>query len=72
MFLLKLPVSFLILKGSQKKIIELPPSNHVLNPLENLWSVMKMEIYEGAKQYENKTDLWETVKTGMLKTDLLK
>lgn len=65
-------VSFLILKGSHKKIIELPPLNHVLNPLENLWSVMKMEIYESGKQYGNKTDLCETIKTDMLKIDLLK
>ena len=30
---------------------------------------MKMKLYEGGKHYNNKVDLWEAIKTAMLKME---
>ena len=32
---------------------------------QNLWSIVKMESYEGGKQYKRKADLRKAVKTTM-------
>ena len=40
-----------------KKIMEQPPSSLDLNPIENLWSIVKIKLYEGV------VDLWEAIKT---------
>ena len=40
-----------------------PASNPDLNPLENVWSIFKRKLYEGEKQYRNKLDLWEAIKS---------
>ena len=45
------------------------PSSPVLNPNENKWSIVKMELYEGGKQYDSKADLWEAIKTTMIETE---
>ena len=36
-----------------EKIMEWPPSNPDLNPIENLWSAVK-KLYKGSKQYNSK------------------
>ena len=44
------------------------PSNPDLNPVEKLWSVVKIKLYERGKQYNNKADPWKAIKTTMLET----
>ena len=41
------------------------PSNPDLNSTENLFSVVKIKLYEGGKQYNSKADLGEAIKTTM-------
>ncbi len=38
-----------------------PPSSPDLKPVENLWSFLKMKIYEGGRQYTSKQQLWEAI-----------
>ena len=42
-----------------------PLSSLDLNPIENLCSIVKMKLYEGGKQYNNKADLCVAIKTAM-------
>ena len=57
-------------RSTGETIMEWQPSGFVLNPIENLWSIVKMKLYEGDKPYISKVDLWETIKTSMLETKL--
>ena len=34
-------------------------------------SIVKMELYENGRQYNNKADLWEVIKTTMSETELV-
>ena len=34
-----------------------------LNPIENLWGILKQTIYHDGKQYSSKNDLWSKIKT---------
>ena len=45
--------------------MEWPPSSPDLNPIENLWSVMKMKLYESSKLYNSKVDQWKAIKSTM-------
>jgi len=57
---------FLARKGfSGKKLMTWPPSSPDLNPIENLWSLVKRELYKGGKQYQRKNELWEAIKIAM-------
>ena len=47
-----------------------PPLNPMLNLFENQWSIVKMKIYEGGKQYNCKIDLWEAIRTTMSETEV--
>ncbi|CAI9612864.1 unnamed protein product [Staurois parvus] len=38
-----------------------PPPD--LNPIENLWSILKQKIYEGGRQFTSKQQLWEAILT---------
>ncbi|CAJ0957317.1 unnamed protein product [Ranitomeya imitator] len=40
-----------------------PPSSPDLNPIENLWSIIKHKIYEGGRQFTPKQQLWEAILT---------
>ncbi len=40
-----------------------PPSSPDLNPIENLWSILKRKIYEGGRQLASKPQLWEAILT---------
>ena len=52
------------------KIMEWPPSSPDLNLIGNLWSVVKMKLYKGAKQYNSKADIWKETKTITLESKL--
>ena len=40
-----------------------PANSPDLNPIENLWAILKEKLYHGGKQYNNKNDLWDSIKT---------
>ena len=42
--------------------MEEPLSSPDLNPIKNQWSVGKIKLYEGSKQYNSKVDPWEAIK----------
>ena len=44
------------------KIMQWPANSPDLNPIENLWSIVKRRLYPDSKQYMNKRDLWEALK----------
>ena len=46
-----------------EKLILWPPSSPDLNPIENLWSILKQKIYEGGRQFASKQQLWEAILT---------
>ena len=39
-----------------------PPNSPDLNPIENLWSIIKRQVYADEKQYSSKMDLWMAIK----------
>ena len=49
--------------------MEWPPWSPDLNSIENLWSIVKMKLYVGGKQYNSQADLGEAIKTNMTETD---
>ena len=38
-----------------------PPNSADLNPIENLWSIIKQEVYKDGCQFSSKEDLWRAV-----------
>ena len=46
---------------SGERLMDWPPSSPDLNCIENLWSIVKKEIYRGNKQYTSKDDLWKVI-----------
>ena len=46
-----------------EKLMGLSPSSPDLNPIENLWSILKQKIYEGGSQFTSKQLLWEAILT---------
>lgn len=40
-----------------------PPGSPDLNPIENLWAIVKKNIYVVGKQYDNKADVWDDIQT---------
>jgi transposase len=39
-----------------------PPNSQDLNPIENLWSIIKRHVYANGKHYSSKNDLWMAIK----------
>ena len=53
---------FLGQKGfEESKIMTWPAQSPDLNPIENLWSIVKMRVYPGTKQYTSKAELWTAI-----------
>ena len=46
-----------------EKLMVWPPSSPDINPIENVWSILKRKIYEGGRQFTSKQQLWEAVLT---------
>ena len=46
---------------TREKIMKSPD----LNLIENLWSIVKIKLYEGYKQYNSKTSMWRAIKITM-------
>ena len=46
-----------------------PPSSPDVNLIENLWSIMKMKLYDSGKLYNSKADLSEAIKTMILEIE---
>ena len=40
-----------------------------LNLIKNLWSIVKMKLYEGSKQYNSTADLLEAIEITMSETE---
>ena len=56
--------SYLRKKGiNEKQIMTWPPQSPDLNPIENLWSIVKRKVYPGGKQYKSKDDLWQAIQS---------
>ena len=43
--------------------MDCPANSPDLNPIDNLWAIVKAKLYEGGKPYNNKNDLWDSIKT---------
>ena len=39
-----------------------PPNSPDLNPIENLWAIIKQRVYADGKQFSTLDDLWEAIK----------
>ena len=39
-----------------------PPNSPDLNPIENMWSIVKRHVYGNGKQYSSKNELWMSLK----------
>ena len=52
-----------------EKLMESSQSIPDLNPIKNLWSIVKMKLCEGDKQYNCKANLSKAIKTTMLENE---
>ena len=58
----KYSTAWLASKGlKDERIMTWPPSSPDLNPIENLWALLKWEIYGERKQYICLNSVWEAV-----------
>ncbi|KAA8582089.1 hypothetical protein FQN60_008829, partial [Etheostoma spectabile] len=50
-------------------IMTWPPSSSDLNPIENLWALLKCEIYTEGRQYTSLDNIWEALVAAALRVD---
>ena len=41
--------------------MEWPPNSPDLNPIENMWSIIKRKVYANGKQFRSKNQLWNAI-----------
>ena len=41
--------------------MEWPPNSPDLNPIENMWSIIKRKVYANGKQFRSKNKLWNAI-----------
>jgi transposase len=51
------------------RIMTLPLSSPDLNPIENLWALLKCEIYIEGRKYTSLNSIWEAVVAASVKVD---
>ena len=62
--------AWLASKGlKDEKIMTWPPSSPDLNPIENLWALLKRAIYSEGKRYTSLNSVWEAVVAAAQKVD---
>ena len=55
---------FLAQKGlPASKLMTWPPSSPDMNSFENLWALVKKELYKGVEQYKSISELWNAIQT---------
>ena len=54
---------------SAEKIMDWPPNSPDLNPIENLWAVLKQKVYRSGRQYNSKRDLWAAIEEAAASID---
>ena len=53
---------YLASKGvKDERIMQWPAQSPDLNPIENLWSIIKRQVYPGGKQYSSVNELWQAI-----------
>ena len=52
-----------------QKLMVWPPNSPDLNPIENLWAIIKRKVYSNGKQFSSKTELWEAIQGAMRSLD---
>ena len=58
----KATASFLATLGIKgKALMTWPPCSPDLNPIEQLWSILKRNVYEGGRQFSSKDALWDKI-----------
>ena len=45
----------------EDQVMVWPPNSADLNPIENLWSIIKQDVYKDGKQYSSKENLWKAI-----------
>ena len=43
-------------------VMEWPPYSPDLDPIENMWSIIKRKVYASGKQFSSKDELWNVIK----------
>jgi transposase len=62
----RLTTEFLAAKGfKDNKLMVWPPNSPDLNPIENLWSIVKARVYRAGRQFHSKQQLWAAIQTEM-------
>ncbi|KAJ8369355.1 hypothetical protein SKAU_G00093830 [Synaphobranchus kaupii] len=66
----KYSTAWLASKGlKDDRLMTWPPSSPDLNPIENLWALLKREIYSQGRQYTSLNSIWEAVVDASAKVD---